>query len=61
MKNTIIQTIKNAERVELTGKDIGNILGEKNPNILVYSDLFDYKSIDEILGQIKVMLFCYIR
>ena len=59
MKNTIIQTIKNAERVELTGKDIGNILGENDPNILVYSDLFDYKSIDEILGDKGYVILLY--
>jgi len=59
MKNTIIQTIKNSERVELTGKDIGAILGENDPNILVYSDLFDYKSIDEVLGQKGYLVLLY--
>lgn len=59
MKNTIIQTIKNSERVELTNDDIGKILGEDKPNILIYSDLFDYDNIDDVLGERGYVILLY--
>ena len=44
--NTIIRTIENCEKVELTGEDICQILEKlcdpNNPNIITYSDLFDF-------------------
>jgi len=59
MKNTIIQTIKNSERVELNGDDIGKIIGDRQPNIVIYSDLFDYKSIDQLLGDKGYVVLLY--
>jgi hypothetical protein len=59
MKNTIIQTIKNGEKVELTDTDIGKILGDPQPNILIYSDLFDYNTIDQVLGGKGYVILLY--
>jgi len=59
MKNTIIQTIKNAEKVELTDTDIGKILGDPQPNILIYSDLFDYNTIDQVIGDKGYVILLY--
>jgi len=61
--NTIIRAIENAERVELTGEDICQILEKmcdpNSPNIITYSDLFDYDSIDDVLGEKGYVMLLY--
>ena len=61
--NTIIRTIENAEKVELTGEDICQILEKmcdpNSPNIMTYSDLFNYDSIDDVLGSKGYVMLLY--
>ena len=50
--------IKNGEEIELTENDIRKIVDNK-VNVIAYSDLFNYKTIDAALGPYEAMIVLY--